>query len=173
MTGTKQLIIELPTEVADQLEQKAAEAKLPLQAIAIGQLFQWLGNHQIGYAPRTRWAKAGMPSDRAITLGAGALAAEAAELDAQRHLEEQGIMICSMEEDYGTVCVPKEMLPAEIEQKLDAERLTRAAPGWEVSPAKTFQNGSTHPCTCNHHPDRMHYLLYSAEPDSGPESFTA
>jgi hypothetical protein len=29
MAGTKQLLIELPTEIADQLEQKAAEAKLP------------------------------------------------------------------------------------------------------------------------------------------------
>ena len=54
MAETKRLLIELPIEIADQLEQKAAEAKLPLQAIAIGQLFQWLGNHQIGYAPRTR-----------------------------------------------------------------------------------------------------------------------
>src|SRR5580700_9483195 len=89
MAKTKQLIIELPTEIADQLEQKAAEAKLPLQVIVGGQLIRWvLGNHQIGYALRTRWAKAGMPSDRAITLGAGALAAEAAELNAQRHLEE-------------------------------------------------------------------------------------
>jgi hypothetical protein len=119
MGDRKQLLIELPIGIADQLEQKAAEARLPLQAIAIGQLFQWLGNHQIGYAPRTRWAKERTPSDRGITVGAGALAAEAAELDAQRHLEEQGIMICSTEEDYGTVCVPKEMLPAEIEQKLN------------------------------------------------------
>ena len=163
MVKTKQLIIELPTEVADQLEQKAAEAKLPLQVIVGGQLIRWvLGNHQIGYVLRTRWAKAGMPSDRAITLGAGALAAEAAELNAQRHLEEQGIMICGMEEDYATVCVPKEMLPAEIEQKLDAESLTGTDPGWKVSPDKTFQNGSPHPCTCNHHPDRLHYLLLNS-----------
>jgi|HubBroStandDraft_4_1064222.scaffolds.fasta_scaffold943457_1 hypothetical protein len=37
MVKTKQLIIELPTEIADQLEQKAAEAKLPLQVIVGGQ----------------------------------------------------------------------------------------------------------------------------------------
>jgi hypothetical protein len=86
-----------------------------------------------------------MPSDRAITLGAGALAAEAAELDARRHLDEQGVMICSMEEDCGTVCVPKEMLPSEIEQKLTAESLTSTAPRWKVSPDKTFRNGSPHP----------------------------
>ena len=36
----------------------------------------------------------------------------------------------------------KEMLPTEIEQKLDAESLTRTDPGWKVSPDKTFQNGS-------------------------------
>jgi hypothetical protein len=163
MAATKQLLIELPIEIADQLEQKAAEAKVPLQVIVGGQLIRWvLGNHQISYALRTARAKAGMASDRTITLGAGALAAEAAELNAQRHLEEQGIMICSMEEDYGTVCVPKEMLPAEIEQKLDAESLTRTGPGWKVSPDKTFQNGSPHPCICNHHPDRLHYLLLIA-----------
>jgi hypothetical protein len=159
MTDRKQLLIELPTGIADELEQRAAEAKLPLQAIVIGQLFQWLGNHQIGYAPRTRWAKERTPSDRGITVGAGALAAEAAELDAQRHLEEQGIMICSIEEDYGTVCVPKEMLAAEIEQKLDAESLRKSGPVWKTSADKTFQNGSPHPCTCNHHPDRMHYIM--------------
>jgi hypothetical protein len=162
MAETKRLLIELPIEIADQLEQKAAEAKLPLQAIAIGQLFQWLGNHQIGYGPRTRWAKERTPSDRGITVGAGALAAQAAKLNAQRHLEEQGIMICGMEEDYATVCVPKEMLPAEIEQKLDSESLTGTDPGWKVSPDKTFQNGSPHPCTCNHHPDRLHYLLLNS-----------
>jgi hypothetical protein len=103
-----------------------------------------------------------MPSDRAITLGAGALAAEAAELDARRHLEEQGVMICSMEEDCGTVCVPKEMLPSEIEQKLTAESFTSTAPGWKVSPDKNFRNGSPHPCACNHHPDRPHYLLLNS-----------
>jgi hypothetical protein len=162
MADTKRLIIELPTEVADQLEQKAGEAKLPLQAIAIGQLFQWLGNHQIGYAPRTRWAKAGTPSDRGITVGAGALAAGAAELDAQRHLEEQGLMICSMEQDYGTLCVPKEMLPPEIVQKLNAEGLTKTGPGWKVSTDKNFQNGEPHPSPCNHHPDRLHYLLLNS-----------
>jgi len=54
MADTKQLVLELPAEIADQLDQKAAEAKLPLQVIVIGQLFQWLGNHQIGCAPRTR-----------------------------------------------------------------------------------------------------------------------
>jgi hypothetical protein len=71
-------------------------------------------------------------------------------------------MICSMEEDYGTVCVPKEMLPAEIEQKLDAESLTRTDPGWKVSPDKTFQSGEPHPCPCNHQPARLHYLLLIA-----------
>lgn len=162
MAERKRLLIELPIEIADQLEQKAAEAKLPLQAIAIGQLFQWLGNHQIGYAPRTRWAKERTPSDRGITVGAGALAAEAAERDAQRHLEEQGIMICSMEEDYATVCVPKEMLPAEIEQKLTAESLRKTGPGWKTSTDKTFENGEPHPCACNHHPDRLHYLLLNS-----------
>jgi hypothetical protein len=125
MAETKQLVIDLPIEVADRLEQKAAEAKLPLQVIVMGQLFQWLGYDQIGYAPRAYWAK-----NRGVTMGAGALAAEAAELDAQRHLEEQGIMICTLDAERGTVCVPKEMLPAELEQKINAESLTRTDPGW-------------------------------------------
>jgi hypothetical protein len=145
MADRKQLLIELPTGIADLLEQKAAEVKLPLQVIAIGQLFQWLGNHQIGYAPRTRWAKERTPSDRGITVGAGALAAEAAELDAQRHLEEQGIIICAMEEDYGTVCVPKEMLPAEIEQKLNAESLTKTGQGGRRRPTRLSKTGRRTP----------------------------
>jgi hypothetical protein len=68
-------------------------------------------------------------------------------------------MICAIERGCSTVCVPTEMLPAEIEQKLNAESLTRTDPGWKVPPDKTFQNGSPHPCPCNHHPDRLHYLL--------------
>src|SRR4029077_11088216 len=106
MADTKQILLELPTAIADQLEQKAAEAKLPLQVIVGGQLIRWvLGNHQIGYAPRTPW---GTPSGPGVAIGAGALAAEAEERDAVRHLEEQGIMICRMEQDSGAVCVPKE-----------------------------------------------------------------
>jgi hypothetical protein len=163
MAEKKQLVIELPTQIADLLDQKAAEAKLPLQAIVIGQLFQWLGNHQIGYIPRARWAKAGIP-DHGVAIGAGALAAEAAELEAERHLEEQGIMICSMEQDGGTLCVPKEMLPAEIVQKLDAESLTKTGPGWKVSTDKKFQSGEPHPSPCNHHPDRLHYMLLQGKP---------
>jgi hypothetical protein len=158
MADKKQLVVELPTAIADQLEQKAADAKLPLQVIVIGQLFQWLGNHQIGYAPRTPW---GTPSCPGVAIGAGALAAEAAERDAVRHLEEQGIMICRMEQDSGTVCVPKEMLPAEIVQKLNAESLTKTGPGWKTSADNTFPSGEPHPGPCNHHPDRMHYLLLS------------
>jgi hypothetical protein len=71
-------------------------------------------------------------------------------------------MICSMEEDYATVCVPKEMLPAEIEQKLTAESLRKTGPGWKTSTDKTFENGESHPCVCNHHPDRLHYLLLNS-----------
>lgn len=158
MADTKRLVLELPTAIADLLEQKAAEAKLPLQVIVVGQLFQWLGNHQIGYAPRTRWAKAGLP-DHGVAIGAGALAAEAAELEAERNLEEQGIMICSVKQDGGTLCVPKEMLPAEIVQKLNAESLTKTGLGWNVSTDKNFQSGESHPSPCNHHPNRLHYLL--------------
>ena len=65
MADKKQLVVELPTAIADQLEQKAADAKLPLQVIVIGQLFQWLGNHQIGYAPRTPWGTPSCPGWRA------------------------------------------------------------------------------------------------------------
>jgi hypothetical protein len=47
-------------------------------------------------------------------------------------------------------------------QKLNAESLTKTGPGWKVSTDKNFQNGSPHPCTCNHHPDRLHYLLLNS-----------
>jgi hypothetical protein len=61
-----------------------------------------------------------------------------------------------------TMCVPKEMPPAEIEQKIDAESLTGTGPWWKVSGDTTFQSGEAHPCPCNHQPARLHYLLLIA-----------
>jgi hypothetical protein len=59
MTDTKQLIIELPSAVADKLEQKAAEAKLPLQAIIVAQLYMWLVQHEGIYETEYRCRKCG------------------------------------------------------------------------------------------------------------------
>jgi hypothetical protein len=61
-----------------------------------------------------------------------------------------------------TVCVPKEMPPAEIEQKLNAANLTGAGPWWKVSADKTYQRGEPHPSPCKDDRERLHYLLLEA-----------
>jgi hypothetical protein len=61
--------------------------------------------------------------------GMGAVAAAVAEFEAELRLQSQGIRMRSIEYTCGaaqapkamTVCVPKEMPPAEIEQKINAE----------------------------------------------------
>jgi hypothetical protein len=96
-----------------------------------------------------------------VTLGMGAIAGMMAEFQAEMRLQSQGIRTCRVDYACGlgkvareiTVCVPKEMLPAEIQQKINAESLT-SDPGWKVSIESQ---------PCNDHPDRMHCLLVKAE----------
>jgi hypothetical protein len=97
------------------------------------------------------------PSDPGVAFGMGAIAALTAERHAELRFERQGIRTCGVEYACGparvptamTVCVPKEMPPAEIEEKINAENLTGVGPWWKASPEKT--------CPCNHQPERLHY----------------
>jgi hypothetical protein len=97
--------------------------------------------------------------NRGIAMGMGAVAAAVAEFEAELRLQSQGIRMRSIEYTCGaaqapkamTVFVPKEMPPAEIEQKINAENVTGNGPWWRMSPDKT--------CPCDHQSDRMHYLL--------------
>ena len=97
-----------------------------------------------------------------VTMGMGAMAGAIAEHAAEIRLHSQGIRTRSIEYACGAghvatamcVCVPKEMLPADIEQKINAENMTGHGPWWKVSPDKT--------CPCGDQPDRLHYLLMQA-----------
>jgi hypothetical protein len=113
-----------------------------------------------------------MPRNAGITAGMGALEGMLAEFEAERRLdlESQGIRVCGIAypcsgprvSEEMTVCVPKEMPAAEIEQKINAENRTGSAPWWKVSANTTLQSGKPHRCPCNHQPARLNYLLLIA-----------
>ena len=110
------------------------------------------------------------PRNSGFAMGMGAAAAAVAEFEAELRLQSQGIRMCCIEYTCGaahapkamTVCVPKEMPPAEIEQKLNAENLTGAGPWWKLSADKTCQRGEPHPSPCKDDRERLHYLLLEA-----------
>ena len=126
---------------------------------------------QISGGPREEVASPPRSAYRRVVLAEGAMGAAVAEHAAELHLQSQGIRVRSVEYACGagrepeemTVCVPKEMPSAEIEQKINAENVTGIGPWWKVSSDKTFRSGEPHPCSCHDNPSRLHYVLLRAE----------
>lgn len=61
---------------------------------------------------------------------------------------------------YCSVCADKNMLPAEIEERVNSENPTGIESRWHISENKTFTDGNKNPTPCNKYPDtKIHYLL--------------
>ena len=59
---------------------------------------------------------------------------------------------------YCSVCVQKDVPPAQIEKDVNAEHPTGIHSSWKIA-KENFRSGEANPHQCEHEEDRLHYLL--------------